>query len=264
MPDGYVCYAPPDDSPEVGPLPALAARGMESHFVRGRWPIGVTDQGLLKMGPPGEGRAEMDSAGLVTFGSFNNPSKIAPQVVACWAEILRRLPRSRLILKYARLDDPGTQDRLRRLFAERGIAAHRVEFSGYSPQREFLAWYNRVDLALDTFPYNGGLTTIEALWMGVPVVTLPGETFAGRHSLSHLSNVGLTETIAGSLDEYVELAVRLAEDLPRLAALRAGLRRRVAQSPLCDGKRFADNLLEILRRIWREWQDAQPRMLPYR
>jgi predicted O-linked N-acetylglucosamine transferase (SPINDLY family) len=89
--------------------------------------------------------------------------------------------------------------------------------------------------------------------MGVPVITCPGETFASRHSLSHLSNVGLIETIAGSLDEYVELAVDLAGDLPRLARLRAGLRQRVADSPLCDGKRFADNLVHLLGGVWREW-----------
>jgi len=116
-----------------------------------------------------------------------------------------------------------------------------------------LAEYGRVDVALDTFPYNGGLTTCEALWMGSPVITCPGETFASRHSLSHLSNAGFTESIARDLDEYVELAVSFASDLPRLAAIRAGMRERMAASPLCDGKRFAESLMLILRGIWREW-----------
>ena len=128
----------------------------------------------------------------------------------------------------------------------------RLEFLGYSPHAELLAEYNRIDLALDPFPYSGGLTTCEALWMGVPVVTCPGETFASRHSLSHLSNVGLTETIARDLDEYVELAVSLAGDLPRLAVLRAGLRERMAASPLCDGKRFAANFASLLHKVWEQ------------
>ena len=111
----------------------------------------------------------------------------------------------------------------------------------------------QVDVALDPFPFSGSATTCEALWMGVPVVTCPGETFASRHSLSHLSNVGLTETIARDLDEYVELAVSLAGDLPRLAVLRAGLRQRMAASPLCDGKRFATNLVSMLHDVWEQW-----------
>ena len=126
------------------------------------------------------------------------------------------------------------------MFAAQAIDPGRLEFLGYSPHAELLAEYHRIDLALDPFPYSGGLTTCEALWMGVPVVTCPGETFASRHSLSHLSNVGLTETIARDLDEYVELAVSLAGDLPRLAALRAGLRRAdgclaaVRREAICD------------------------------
>src|SRR5205085_464762 len=101
-------------------------------------------------------------------------------------------------------------------------------------------------------PYNGGITTCEAMWMGVPVVTCPGETFASRHSLSHMSNVGLLETIARNLDQYVDVAVSLAADLPRLAALRGELRDRMAASPLCDGKRFANDLTRLLRDVWRE------------
>jgi predicted O-linked N-acetylglucosamine transferase (SPINDLY family) len=118
---------------------------------------------------------------------------------------------------------------------------------------EYLASYCQVDVALDPFPFSGSATTCEALWMGVPVVTSPGETFASRHTLSHLSNVGLTETIARDLDEYVELAVSLAGDLPRLAALRAGLRQRMAASPLCDGKRFAAHLTTMLQDAWQQW-----------
>src|SRR5439155_3990992 len=135
--------------------------------------------------------------------------------------------------------------RMSKLLAGHGIDLGRVELRGRAP--DLLAQYHDIDIALDPFPYTGCTTTAEALWMGVPVITMPGETFAGRHSLSHLSNVGLTETIARDLDEYVELAVALANDLPRLAEIRAGLRQRVASSPLCDGKRFANSLLHLLR-----------------
>ena len=140
------------------------------------------------------------------------------------------------------------------MFAAGAIDPGRLEFLGPSPHAELLAEYNRIDLALDPFPYSGGLTTCEALWMGVPVITSPGETFASRHSLSHLSNVGLTETIAGDFDEYADLAVSWAGDLPRLAALRAGLRERMAASPLCDGKRFAANLAFVLREVASSWR----------
>src|SRR5262249_40876125 len=128
-----------------------------------------------------------------------------------------------------------------------------VDLLGRSPRVELLAQYHSIDLALDPLPYSGGLTTCEALWMGVPVITCPGETFASRHSLTHLANVGMTETIAGTWDEYVELAVSWARDLSRLSAVRAGLRQQVADSPLCDGKRFAGNFVQILRAAWRAW-----------
>ena len=124
---------------------------------------------------------------------------------------------------------------------------------GWSPAREVLSFYHQVDVALETFPYNGGLTTCEALWMGVPVVTCPGEIFASRHGLTHLSAAGVPETIARDLDHYVELAVALAADLPRLAAIRASLRPKVAASPLCDAPRFAGHFATLLRTVWREW-----------
>ncbi|NBT13603.1 MAG: tetratricopeptide repeat protein [Planctomycetia bacterium] len=215
MPDAYVCYeAPP--APPVGPLPAL-------------------------------------ERGHVTFGSFSNPGKLGPQVAAPWARILRLVPGSRLLLKYKGLDDPVHADRITAMFAEQGIDRDRLTLEGDAPQSELLGHYDRMDVALDPFPYGGGVTTLEALWMGVPVVTCPGDTFAGRHALTHLSAVGLTETIARDLDHYVERAATLAEDLSALAALRAGLRQRMAASPVCDARRFTAHLHGVLRGMWHEW-----------
>ena len=203
--------------------------------------------------------------GYATFGSFNNLAKITPEVVAVWAEILRRAPAARLVLKYRGLGDPTVKRRYLDLFAAHGVEPQRLELLPSSSYAEYLATYHQVDVALDPFPFSGSATTCEALWMGVPVITCPGETFASRHSLSHLSSVGLTETIARDLDEYVELAVSLAGDLPRLAVLRAGLRERMAASPLCDGKRFARNLVSLLHDVWQRWVgNDPPRLTPAR
>ena len=202
MPDSCVCFDPPVEAPAVGPLPAHVQ-------------------------------------GHVTFGSFNNLAKLTPEVIATWAEILRRLPDARLSLVTRGLGGARTRNRIHEAFVAAGVDPHRVELRGKLLRSELLAAYNAIDVALDPFPYSGGMTTCEALWMGVPVVTCPGETFASRHSLAHLSNVGSTETIATDRREYIELAVRLAQDLPHLAGLRAGLREQVLRSPLCDGARFA-------------------------
>ena len=216
MPDDYICFDPPAEAPPVGSLPALAN-------------------------------------GFVTFASFNALPKITAQSVEIWSRILRRIPSARLILKNRRVDDPAVVARFRQSFSENSIDPARVCFCGWSERDEVLAAYHEVDIALDTIPYNGGLTTCEALWMGVPVVTCPGETFASRHGLAHLTAAGATETIAHNLDEYVEIAVRLAGDLARLSALRAGLRERTAASPLCDGPRFAGNFSAVIRQAWRRW-----------
>jgi protein O-GlcNAc transferase len=216
LPDGYVCYQPPTYAPPVGPLPARAN-------------------------------------GYVTFGSFNNTAKINRRVIALWGEILRRVPRSRLILKYHWLDDAGLRQRLTDRFAAEGIPAERLELQGTTMHSVQLQQYNRLDLALDPFPYSGGLTTLEASWMGVPVVTCPGETFASRHSLSHLSNIGMMESIAQDQADYLAKAVSLTADLPRLAELRSGLRQRMAHSPLCDLDRFVGQFTSALRGVWRDW-----------
>jgi predicted O-linked N-acetylglucosamine transferase (SPINDLY family) len=216
MPDGYVCYDPPAEAPAVGPLPASERGG-------------------------------------ITFGCFNNAAKLTPEVIALWAEVIRSVPDSRLLLAAAALGGAAVRERIAAGFTAAGAERDRLEFQGTLPWTKLLALYNRVDIALDPFPYSGGLTTCEALWMGVPVVTLPGETFASRHSFSHLTNVGLTETTARDRQDYIEIAARLAGDLPHLAALRAGLRDQMARSPLCDGPRFARNLIEVLRNVWRDW-----------
>ena len=218
LPDGYICYSPPPYAPDVVSLPAL-------------------------------------TNGHVTFGCFNNLAKITPRVIATWATILRRLPSARLILKTHQFSDAGTARQVHAEFAANGIAATRVELRGASRHRAFVGEYNQVDIVLDPFPYSGGLTTCEALWMGVPTVTLPGEIFASRHSASHLSNAGLADWVAADLDGYIELSLAKAGDLPALAALRAGLRARVKASPLCDAPRFGRNLGTALRHTWRDWCD---------
>ena len=152
--------------------------------------------------------------------------------------------------------DPTVSGRLFALFTGQEIESSRIVFRDWSPHWEMLADYGWIDLALAPFPFNGGVTTCDALWMGVPVVTCAGETFASRHSLSHLFSVGLTATIARDLDEYVALAAEWAGDLPRLAAVRTGLCEQVAASPLCNSARFAANLMACLREKWRHWATA--------
>jgi predicted O-linked N-acetylglucosamine transferase (SPINDLY family) len=215
LPDSYICYEPPG-SPPVGPLPAL-------------------------------------EAGFVTLGSFNNAAKVGADVVAVWAEIMKRLPGSRLVLKHLAFGDQATGRRYVDLFAAEGIGGDRLRLLPWTSLADALDEYGRIDLGLDPFPFSGSATTCDALWMGVPVITCPGETFASRHSLNHLTTVGLGELVAGDRSQYVELAVDLARDLPRLAELRAGLRARMARSPLRDGRRLARNLMGILRDLWRAW-----------
>jgi predicted O-linked N-acetylglucosamine transferase (SPINDLY family) len=189
----------------------------------------------------------------VTFGCFNNLAKITARVIAAWAGILLRVPHSRLLLKTHQLSDAATAARIQHVFAEHGVDPDRLELQGSSPHRAFLEQYNQIDLVLDPFPYSGGLTTCEALWMGVPTVTLPGDTFASRHSASHMSNAGLPDWIASGVDSYAAIAVARTQDLQALAPLRAGLRARVKASPLCDAPRFGRALGAALRTAWRAW-----------
>ena len=212
--DGYICYLPPPYAPEVSPLPAL-------------------------------------ENGFITFGCFNNLGKFTDETLACWSAVLRAVPNSRLVLRCPQLSENATEIRLQQRCIEAGLDPARISFIGRTPHREFLAGYNDIDIALDPFPYSGGLTTCESLYMGVPVITRAGEIFAARHSVSHLSNAGLDDWIAADVPDYVARATRFASDLPALARLRAGLRDQVLASPLCDAPRFGRSLAKGLRHAWR-------------
>lgn len=191
-----------------------------------------------------------------TFVSFNACTKINDPVLDAWARILRQAPDARLLLKNRALGDPGTRQRLLARFQARNIAPDRVEALGQTPGiPDHLALYHRADVALDTFPYCGTTTTCEALYMGVPVVTLAGPAEPGRHAwrvgASLLSAVGLGELVAASPDEYVAAAVRLAADADARRQYRRTLRRRLLESPLCDARAYADRVARALERAWR-------------
>lgn len=219
LPDGYSCYSPPPYAPEVAPLPALRN-------------------------------------GFITFGCFNNLAKITPAVIRAWAGILRAVPGSRLVLKTHQFSDPGTAAWMHAAFAAAGVDPALVSLRGASRHRAFMAEYNDIDIALDPFPYSSGLTTCEALWMGVPTVAYAGEIFAARHAFSHMCNAGLADWAAFDERGYTALAVAKAADIPALAGLRAGLRARVKASPLTDAPRFGGHLGAALRHAWREWAAA--------
>ncbi|MBL8807830.1 MAG: tetratricopeptide repeat protein [Rhodospirillales bacterium] len=191
--------------------------------------------------------------GPVTFGSFNNLSKVGPEVVKLWAAVLAAVPNSRLLLKWRSLGDPGQRQRVSRMFAQAGIAAERLVLRGPSPHAAMLAEYGDMAIALDPFPFSGGLTTCEALWMGVPVVTLPGATAPSRQTQGFLASLGLNDWVARDGADYVRIAAGLAADPARIADLRKTLRPRMAASALCDGGKFTRDLEAAFRGLWRDW-----------
>jgi predicted O-linked N-acetylglucosamine transferase (SPINDLY family) len=181
----------------------------------------------------------------LTLGSFNNPAKYSDGLLRLWAAILQRLPRARLLLKAGLFSDASLAENLRSRFQAAGGDASRLETQAGSPRQALLEAYGKIDIALDPFPYSGGVTTLEALWMGVPVVTRPGSSFASRHTTSFLTTAGFPELVAVNEADYVEKVVALAGDAARLATYRSSLRPALQASPICDGTGFA-----------RAWQDA--------
>ncbi|NPA25397.1 MAG: tetratricopeptide repeat protein, partial [Deltaproteobacteria bacterium] len=192
------------------------------------------------------------------FASFNNPGKLNPRVIALWAQILKRLPRSRLLLKYQTFSDTDTVRYFRELFQQQDIPEERLIFSGeeISTEKHFLT-YNQVAIALDPFPYNGTTTTFDALWMGTPVITLRGDRHAARIGGTILETIGYADLIADSEQEYLEKAVQLAQNPVRLKALHKNLRNRLRESPLMQGRPFAAAFGRALEEKWHEWRNIE-------
>ena len=188
--------------------------------------------------------------GYVTFGSFNNIIKLNERCLEIWATILKQVPHSRLLLKYRQLKDQVCAKRLLERFRELGIEESRIQLSGHSPRHEALEYYGELDIALDPFPYNGGTTTLEALFMGVPVLAITGNTSVGRMSSAYLRALGLDELVAPDINGYLEAAVALAHDIDRLRHYRATLRERLLASPLGDPRQFAPIFAATLRGLW--------------
>jgi predicted O-linked N-acetylglucosamine transferase (SPINDLY family)/Flp pilus assembly protein TadD len=190
--------------------------------------------------------------GFVTFGSFNNIVKITSEVLSLWARVLKSIPDSKLILKWKSFELSWIRKKYLARFAAHGISPERIECRGASSHFLALSEYNDIDIALDTFPYNGGITSCEALWMGVPVVTLLGSTPIGRQTASFLSVMEMSELIAKNEEQYIAIAGSLAGDVQQLARIRDGLRERMESSSLCDGKQFTKGLEEAFRTMVRE------------
>lgn len=219
LPETRLCFTPPTESPEVSPLPAAQGSGL-------------------------------------TFGSFQVLAKINDRVLSLWGGILKALPLSRLRLQNEFLTDVGVREGLKERLLAQGIDPSRVSMHGGMSREEYLAAHAEVDVILDTFPYPGGTTTCEALWMGVPTLTLAGDTLLSRQGASLLAAAGLEGWIASTPDQYVAKAIALTGDLAALADLRAGLRRNVASSPLFDAERFAENFTEALWAMWRRAEES--------
>jgi protein O-GlcNAc transferase len=217
LPSTTTCYLPPQPSPEVGKPPSL-------------------------------------SQGHITFASFNNLTKVTPEVRILWAQILLATPDSRLLLKCKSLADMKMRKRLADEFSGYGITSERLILEAWDASSfEHLDRYNQVDIGLDPFPYNGVTTSFEALWMGVPVVSMTGNSYTSRMGVSILSNLGLTDLIADSLEDYVTISTRLAKDFERLAQLRNELRARMTDSPLADGKRFTLDIENAYHEMWQSF-----------
>jgi hypothetical protein len=218
LPDAQWCYEPAADAPPVAPLPAL----------RNGW---------------------------ITFGSFNNYSKLTDPTLMLWAKLLAGLPDARLLVVGAA--EGSAQERAQSAFASAGVAG-RLRFLPRIDTAAYRAAYAEVDLALDPFPFSGATTTLDALWQGVPVLTLPGATSASRSAASILALAGLDEFVAANAQAYAAIAQASATQVPRLAELRAGLRDRIASSPLTDAPRFVRHLEAALRSMWHAWCAATP------
>ncbi|MBW8039429.1 MAG: methyltransferase domain-containing protein [Planctomycetes bacterium] len=220
LPKGFLCYSPPDFAPPVAPLPVL-------------------------------------EKGFITFASFNNNKKINHKIMKLWAQILKANDNSQLLLKFLGGQDQQVREHYFRRFEQLGIPTERVKILGRKTPVEHLKLYEQADIALDTYPYNGTTTTCEAIWMGVPTVSLVGKCHASRVGNSILNRVGLESLVASNPQEYVEKAASLASDFQALARIRASLRGKIIKSGFCDAESFACDVEEAYRKMWHRWCRSQ-------
>ena len=225
MPDDYIVYVPPTYNIRVSELPAKYNN-------------------------------------YITFGCFNNPSKLNKELLKEWADLLKSVPNSKLFLKSKQYDTPAFVEGVIDQMNKFGVEEDQLIFEGYAMHEDLLCSYNKVDIALDPWPYSGGLTTVESLWMGVPVVSNQGPTFAGKHSATHLSNAGHPESVVSNWDEYKAKVLELTSDLESLAKIRSGLREELLSSPVCDGARFGAHLSKAFREMWHQRVNGYKNELP--
>jgi len=217
LPGGLFCYSPPDFAPPVAPLPA-------------------------------------QRNGCVTFGSFNGSLKINQYILSLWAQVLKANDQSRLLMKFPGAGDQQMKEMFSRRFEDMGVSPNRVKILGWKPSVEHLELYGQVDIVLDTYPFNGCITTLEGLWMGVPPVSLVGKnSLLSRSGLSILTRVGLEFFAASTPDEFVAKAGALSRNLSALAKIRASLRQRMTLSSLCDAKGYAGSVEDAYRKMWYRW-----------
>lgn len=217
LPGGLFCYSPPDFAPPVAPLPA-------------------------------------QRNGYITFGSFNGSLKINHHILSLWAQVLKANENSRLLMKFPGARDQNMKDMFLQQFEEFGISSERIQVERWRPSIEHLELYGRVDIALDTYPFNGCITTLEGLWMGVPIVSLVGKnSLLSRSGLSILSRIGLEFFAAATPSEFVAKATAFAQNLSALSKIRASLRNRMSAGSLCDAKGYAESLEEAYRKMWHRW-----------
>ncbi|MGZ8158304.1 MAG: O-linked N-acetylglucosamine transferase family protein [Methylobacter sp.] len=186
----------------------------------------------------------------MVFGSFNNAMKLSPRTIALWANVLRAVPGAMLLLKAPSLRDEAVQARFADLFAEQGVGRERLVFRGPSGLEEMMSEYGDIDIALDPTPYNGGTTTLQALWMGVPVVALTGGNFVGRMGTSFMTTLGRPGWVAADEDGYVEAAVGLSRNCAALRSGHALLREQMAASPLCNIKAYVAHMETLFCQMW--------------
>lgn len=216
LPHSRFCYAPPAFAPEVS-------------------------------------KAPFDRTGYITFGSFNRLSKLVDPVIDAWSRIVMSVPDARLMIKARELGEAETVERLKKKFEASGLPPERLVLRPASGHLQMFQEYSEVDIALDPFPFNGGMTTLETLWMGVPVVALAGNAVVSRQSTSMLTNIGLEELVFADVESYIAGAVALAHDTARVASLRSNIRRQMSRSPLCDAEQFTQDLEMLYRRMWQAW-----------